>query len=141
MKKLLTPSNGIFFLLLLAGAFYYLYVKGIILADFENLEPKEAFQLLQKERDKVILVDVRTPEEVKTDGRIPGSILIPLGDLPNKIDLLDRDKKILVYCRSGNRSVSAARLLSKLGYKVYNIKGGIKRWKAEGLPVEKTTSF
>ncbi|WP_456392334.1 rhodanese-like domain-containing protein [Persephonella sp.] len=134
MKKL-SPSNLVFILLIGAGFLYYLYLKGYIFANFTNLDPKQAYQLLEKEKDQIILVDVRTPEEVKTDGKIPGSILIPLDELPNKIDRLEKDKKILVYCRSGMRSVSASRLLSSLGYKVYNIQGGINTWKAEGLPV------
>ncbi|WP_456465248.1 rhodanese-like domain-containing protein [Persephonella sp.] len=136
MKKI-SPSNIILILLLGAGFLYYLYIKGLIFANFDNLDPKDAYTLLQKERDRIILLDVRTSEEVKTDGKIPGSVLIPLNQLPNKIDKLDKNKKILVYCRSGTRSVSASRLLSSLGFKVYNIKGGINGWKSENLPVEK----
>ena len=136
MKKI-SPSNIILILLLGAGFLYYLYIKGLIFANFDNLYPKDAYTLLQKERDRIILLDVRTSEEVKTDGKIPGSVLVPLDQLPNKIDKLDKNKKILVYCRSGTRSVSASRLLSSLGFKVYNIKGGINGWKSENLPVEK----
>ncbi|WP_457635560.1 rhodanese-like domain-containing protein [Persephonella sp.] len=136
MKKI-SPSNIILILLLGAGFLYYLYIKGLIFANFDNLDPKDAYTLLQKERDRIILLDVRTSEEVKTDGKIPGSVLVPLDQLPNKIDKLDKNKKILVYCRSGTRSVSASRLLSSLGFKVYNIKGGINGWKSENLPVEK----
>ncbi|HHG75284.1 MAG TPA: rhodanese-like domain-containing protein [Persephonella sp.] len=136
MKKI-SPSNIILILLLGAGFLYYLYIKGLIFANFDNLDPKDAYTLLQKERDRIILLDVRTSEEVKTDGKIPGSVLIPLDQLPNKIDKLDKNKKILVYCRSGTRSVSASRFLSSLGFKVYNIKGGINGWKSENLPVEK----
>ena len=136
MKKI-SPSNIILILLLGAGFLYYLYIKGLIFANFDNLDPKDAYTLLQKERDRIILLDVRNPDELKTDGKIPGSVLIPLDQLPNKIDKLDKNKKILVYCRSGTRSVSASRLLSSLGFKVYNIKGGINNWKSENLPVEK----
>ncbi len=136
MKKI-SPSNIILILLLGAGFLYYLYIKGFIFANFDNLDPKDAYTLLQKERDRIILLDVRNPEEVKTDGKIRGSVLIPLDQLPNKIDKLDKNKKILVYCRSGTRSVSASRILSSLGFKVYNIKGGINSWKSEGLTVEK----
>ncbi len=136
MKKI-SPSNIILILLLGAGFLYYLYIKGLIFANFDNLDPKDAYTLLQKEKDRIVLLDVRTSEEVKTDGKIPGSVLVPLDQLPNKIDKLDKNKKILVYCRSGTRSVSASRLLSSLGFKVYNIKGGINGWKSENLPVEK----
>ena len=136
MKKV-SLSNIAFIVVIAAGFLYYLYLKGYIFANFENLEPKEAYQLLQKEKDKIVLLDVRNPEEIKTDGKIPGSILIPLGTLAQNIDKLDKNKKIMVYCHSGMRSVSAARLLSSVGFKVLNIKGGILNWKSEGLPVEK----
>ena len=136
MKKV-SLSNVAFIVIIAAGFLYYLYLKGYIFANFENLEPKEAYQLLQKEKDKIILVDVRNPEEIQTDGKIPGSILIPLGTLGQNIDKLDKSKKIMVYCHSGMRSVAAARMLSSLGFKVLNIKGGILNWKSEGLPIEK----
>ena len=136
MKKI-SLSNIAFVVIIAAGFLYYLYLKGYIFANFENLEPKEAYKLLQKEKDKIVLVDVRNPEEIQTDGKIPGSILIPLGTLGQNIDKLDKSKKIMVYCHSGMRSVAAARMLSSLGFKVLNIKGGILNWKSEGLPVEK----
>ncbi len=136
MKKV-SLSNIAFIVVIAAGFLYYLYLKGYIFANFENLEPKEAYQLLQKEKDKIVLLDVRNPEEIKTDGKIPGSILIPLGTLAQNIDKLDKNKKIMVYCHSGMRSVSAARLLSSVGFKVLNIKGGILNWKSEGLPIKK----
>ena len=117
---------------------YFLYTKGYILANFEKISPKEAYEMIQKEKDIVIL-DVRTPEEYKNDGHIKNSILIPLDQLPNKVEELKKykDKKFIVYCRSGNRSVAASRFLSNLGFKVYNLDGGIIAWKNEGLPVEK----
>ncbi|WP_457643470.1 rhodanese-like domain-containing protein [Persephonella sp.] len=136
MKKILSPSNTILLLIAAGGFLYYLYLKGLIFANFENLSPEEAYQMIQKEKDKIILLDIRTVQETQTDGKIPGSILIPVDDLPNQIHKLDKNKKILVYCRSGMRSASASRLLSSLGFKVYNIQGGIKNWKSKGLPVE-----
>ncbi len=138
MKEIFSVSNIITFVLVAAAAFYFLYQKGYILANFEHLDPKEAYQQLKKDRKNIILLDVRTPEEVKTDGKIPNSILIPLNKLADNIDKLKKykDKKIFVYCRSGNRSVAASRILSSLGFNVYNIKGGINAWKEAGLPVK-----
>ncbi|WP_457625537.1 rhodanese-like domain-containing protein [Persephonella sp.] len=133
MKKL-SKLDTFLILLIGAGFLYYLYIKGYIFANFENLSPKEIYQFIRKE--DVIILDVRTPEEAETEGKIPASILIPLDSLRNNIKKLDKDKKIIVYCRSGNRSVSAARVLSSLGFKVYNMKGGINSWKSEGLPIE-----
>ena len=119
-------------------ALYFLYMKGYILANFEKVSPKEAYEMIKNEEDIVVL-DVRTPEEYKNDGHIKNAILIPLSELPNKVEELKKfkNKKFLVYCRSGNRSVAASRFLSNLGFKVYNLNGGIIAWKEAGLPVEK----
>lgn len=139
MKKYLNISNILTLLLFIGAAFFFLYQKGFILANFENLSPEEAYSILQKEENSIVLIDVRTPEEVLSDGKIPGSLLIPLDQLGQKVDMLKvyKNKKIFVYCRSGNRSVSASRFLSSVGFKVYNIRGGINEWKEKGLPVEK----
>ncbi|WP_457621467.1 rhodanese-like domain-containing protein [Persephonella sp.] len=135
MKKI-SSSNLIFLLIIGLGLTYYLYLKGYIFSDFQNLDPKSAYSLIEKEKDNVFILDVRTPQEYK-EGHIPDSNLIPLDSLPNQIDKIPRDKKIIVYCRSGMRSASASRFLSSLGYDVYNIAGGINAWKKERLPVER----
>lgn len=86
-----------------------------------------------------MLLDVRTPAEYKEDGHIPNSILIPVQVLPQYIKDIEKfkDKKILVYCRSGNRSAVASKFLEQNGFKqVYNLKDGIIGWKKAGLPVE-----
>ncbi len=125
-----------------AGVFlfviYFLYMKGYIFANFEKVSPRKAYEMIKNDKD-IIVLDVRTEEEYKNDGHIKGSILIPLNELRNRINELKKykDKKIIVYCRSGNRSVVASRLLSNLGFKVYNMNGGIIAWKEEGLPIEK----
>ena len=77
----------------------------------------------------IVLVDVRTSEEYAA-GHIPGAILIPLSELAAEADgqLPDKDAKIIVYCRSGNRSAQAAELLDGLGYtRIYDM-GGIVDW-------------
>ncbi|WP_456400426.1 rhodanese-like domain-containing protein [Persephonella sp.] len=136
MKKI-SSSNIIFLVIIGIGLTYYLYLKGYIFSDFKNVDPKTAYSLISSEKEKIFLLDVRTLEEFENDGHIPGAVLIPIDDLPNQIDKIPKDKKVIVYCRSGMRSASASRLLSKLGYEVYNITGGIKSWKSERLPIEK----
>ncbi|MGC9081460.1 rhodanese-like domain-containing protein [Sulfurihydrogenibium sp.] len=114
-----------------------LLVVGISFA-YENLDSKSFYKMIQQEKNIVIL-DVRTPEEYDKDGHIPNSILIPVQVLPQHIKDLEKfkDKKILVYCRSGNRSSVASKFLEQNGFKnVYNLKYGIIDWKKEGLPVE-----
>jgi len=105
--------------------FYFAYTKGWILANFESITPRQAQTLIQND-DNVTLLDVRTVDEYKS-GHIRGAKLIPLGKLEANLDKLkaDRNKKIVVYCRSGNRSVAASRILEKHGFVPLNVKQGM----------------
>lgn len=77
-----------------------------------------------KLEDKII-VDIREKTEFKS-GHILGAINIPLGEIKNSE--LDKNKTIIVYCRSGNRSNQAREILDSLGYEVYDL-GSIDNWK------------
>ena len=84
----------------------------------------------------IIILDVRTSEEINT-GYIPNSTFIDYydKDFENKINLIDRSRKIYTLCKSGGRSVKAAEILSKNGFQnVYNLEGGFMRWKANKMP-------
>lgn len=86
-----------------------------------------------------IILDVRTPGEV-SDGYINNASTINLydDDFIAKINLIQKDKQIYVYCKSGGRSSKAAELLRINGFsKVYNLKGGISEWKNKGFPIVK----
>ncbi|WP_299209346.1 rhodanese-like domain-containing protein, partial [Thermocrinis sp.] len=74
-----------------------------------ELAPEEAKRLLEEEKDSVLLLDVRTPPE-HVQVRIPNSLLIPLDELRFAYANLPKDKKIIVYCRSGERSAFATYL-------------------------------
>jgi rhodanese-related sulfurtransferase len=77
-----------------------------------------------------LLLDVRTQEEYDA-GHIEGSTLIPVDELGNRISEIEdyKDKTVLVYCRSGNRSVTASNILISNGFnKVHNLLGGIGAW-------------
>ena len=92
---------------------------------FTNISPKEALELLKGDK-KAILIDVRTEEEFRLI-RIPGSILIPDYEIRDKIiDIVpDKNTPVILYCRSGNISAKAAKVLEDMGYtKVYDL-GGI----------------
>ncbi|MEN8904878.1 MAG: rhodanese-like domain-containing protein [Clostridiales bacterium] len=98
---------------------------------FENISPKDAKKQLDED-DKIILLDVRTQEEYD-ESHIPKSKLIPVDVLDKNAEseLKDKESKIFVYCRSGNRSVTASEILIDLGYtNVYNL-GGIIDWPYE----------
>ena len=129
-------SNILFAVVIIGLALFFLYKKGIIFANFKKISPEKAYNLIQKERKNVFILDVRTPQEVKIDGKIKGAVLIPLYELSKRINQVPKDKKVIVYCRSGNRSISASRFLSSLGYEVYNLNGGINAWKGKGFPVK-----
>lgn len=86
--------------------------------------------------DTVRLLDVRTPEEF-AEGHIDGALNINVQSDDFKemaLRKLSKDSTVLVYCRSGRRSMNAAKILDKLGYKVVNLEGGIIEWREFGLP-------
>ncbi len=79
-------------------------------------------------KDDFFLLDVREPNEFQI-GRIPGSTLIPLGEVPQRVAEIPRDKEIVVHCKMGGRSAKAAAFLRQQGFKrVKNLKGGILAW-------------
>lgn len=85
--------------------------------------------------DDLQLVDVRTPEEV-SEGAIPNAQNIdyysPTFDAD--IEKLDKDKPVVLYCRSGKRSAKCAQKLLDAGFKkIYDLEGGFSRWTDEGL--------
>jgi molybdopterin/thiamine biosynthesis adenylyltransferase/rhodanese-related sulfurtransferase/molybdopterin converting factor small subunit len=78
--------------------------------------------------EPLVLIDVREPQEWEIN-RIKGARLIPLGDLPSRVNELSTADEIVVYCKVGGRSAYAARFLRDLGFrKVKNLKGGIVEW-------------
>ncbi len=71
------------------------------------------------------LIDVRQPDEVAV-GTLPGAVNIPLDTLPDRLDELDRSRRVVLLCRSGGRSTSAAELLTAAGFTdVVNLAGGM----------------
>lgn len=98
---------------------------------YTMITAKEAKQIMDTQSDYVIL-DVRTEEEY-SEGHIPGAILIPDYDIAEKAEeqLTDKDRLILVYCRSGRRSKLAAEALVSLGYTNIKEFGGIIDWPYE----------
>jgi len=115
----------------------YSFYKG---GDYEKriettkIAPVELQNLLETESGSITVVDVRDPEEFAED-HIPDAINLPLNNFASGSGILDKDKKIVVYCNSGGRSYGAYKKLIKLGYK--NIYQTIYAdWKEAGLPVE-----
>ncbi|HHO65806.1 MAG TPA: rhodanese-like domain-containing protein [Epsilonproteobacteria bacterium] len=122
-KKLMT----LLYLFAMAGLLaWFAYAKGWILANFPSVTPERAITLLAQNDNNISLLDVRSPKEFQS-GHLTGATLIPLGKLEESLDKLAplKGKTILVYCRSGMRSIAASRILQKHGFHPVNIKGGI----------------
>lgn len=102
-----------------------------------ELKAAEFKQRMEAEKSKTLL-DVRTPQEY-SEGHLANAINIDWngGNFDAEIAKLDKSKPVYVYCLAGSRSASAAAVMRKSGFKqVYEMKGGILKWRAEGLPEE-----
>ena len=100
-------------------------------ATYRQITMSEAVEMMASESDYIIL-DVRRPDEFSA-GHIPNAVNIPNESIgADEIDKLpDKDRLILVYCRSGNRSKQASEKLVRLGYTNIVEFGGILDWKGE----------
>jgi rhodanese-related sulfurtransferase len=102
------------------------------------MTPEEA--AVQIKSGEAVLIDVREPDEWAESGVAEPAVLLALSDLRGERKAWKpflekhRDKTLLLYCRSGNRSGQAAAILAKEGYKTGNA-GSFSAWKAAGLPV------
>src|SRR5512142_946095 len=106
-------------------------------SSIEEVDSRRASELLDAD-EAPLLVDVRERDEWE-QGRIPGAIHIPRGNLESRVESAapDRAHPIVVYCQSGNRSVFATRTLEELGYEnVVSLAGGFVDWKRSGLPTQ-----
>jgi phage shock protein E len=89
-----------------------------------------------KDRDDVLVIDVREQWEYD-EAHIPGVTLIPMDQVPMRLDEIPTDQEVIVTCRSGNRSGQVTEYLRQQGFEnVHNMQGGILAWQAASLPVE-----
>jgi rhodanese-related sulfurtransferase len=105
-------------------------------SDMFQMSPAALAQRLQAGQE-LFLLDVRRPDEFAA-GRIEGAVNVPVHEIAEDLHLLPEDPEtfIVVYCRSGVRSMFATAALLMLGYKtVYNMQGGIIAWEAAGFSV------
>ena len=107
----------------------------------ENITPKETYILIQENKDNpnFVILDVRTPEEFSGE-YIENAVNLDYysNTFKNDLDKLDKNKTYLIYCRSGNRSGNALNIMKDLDFReVYNVLGGITKWKSEGLPTKR----
>ena len=100
-----------------------------------GLSPAEA--TLKINRDDALVIDVRDNAEWAS-GRIPGARHMAMDQLPKRLGELEKfkDRPLVVYCASGNRSASACTMLRKAGFaQVFNLDGGLPAWREANLPV------
>ncbi len=92
-------------------------------------------QAAQAQKDGAFILDVREPSEW-AQGHIAGATLIPLGDLPNRLTEVPRNREVVVVCRTGVRSAQGRDILKQAGFtRVTSMTGGLTQWQAQGLPV------
>ena len=84
--------------------------------------------------ESVVLLDVREPDEWQR-GPVAGAQHIPLGDVPARIDEIDRDATLYVICHAGGRSQRVAQYLVRNGFEPTNVTGGMLSWAQAGRPV------
>ena len=101
-----------------------------VLSNVPSISSEESLKVISDNNYRFL--DVRTDGEY-SDGHIPNSIHIPLQEIQSRISEIEKikDKKIIVYCRSGARSSMASKTLLKEGFDVSNLTGGIMGWKGE----------
>ncbi len=104
---------------------------------YKQVGVNEAVLLMNK--DETVVIDVREDKEIQ-GGKIKGARHITLSQLPNRISEFSKDKQkpILIYCRSGSRSGYACQMFTKAGHEnVSNLAGGILAWESANLPIVK----
>ncbi len=113
----------------------YITVIAYKQANYKEVTSSEAATLIKKA--KPLILDVRTPREFKR-GHLKDAVLIPVQELEKRMkEILGyKDRDILIYCATGNRSTVASKILNDSGFKqIYNLRYGIYRWYKEKFPV------
>jgi len=106
----------------------------------DTKEFAEQMDVFETAGTEYVLLDIRTPKELAESGIIPGALHYDFyeDDFRSRVEKLDKDVPVMVYCRSGGRSGNARNLFGELGFKeVYDLGDGILGWLAAGKEVEK----
>ncbi|MHA1914903.1 MAG: FAD-dependent oxidoreductase [Promethearchaeota archaeon] len=113
-------------------------LRGPDAPPISDISNEELYGRLDSEDEPPLLIDVRTPQEYY-GGHIKNTKLIPLGELLNNTKVIDeyKDKEIVSVCHSGSRSMMAAQILARAGFKdIRNLSGGTMLWRRKGYPVK-----
>ncbi|MGH8866754.1 MAG: rhodanese-like domain-containing protein [Actinomycetes bacterium] len=96
------------------------------------MDPRATYE----RRSELQILDVREPDEW-AEGHIPDAVHIPMDQVPERLDELDRDRPVVAVCRSGRRSGEVVDYLSRLGISAENMPGGMVQWADQGLPIKR----
>jgi rhodanese-related sulfurtransferase len=99
------------------------------MADELIIEPREISAMLER-GEKFLLLDCREPWEFEA-AHIQGATLIPMRQIPQKLEAIPKDQPVVVYCHAGMRSFDVASWLKQQGVNALSMSGGIDRWSAE----------
>jgi rhodanese-related sulfurtransferase len=131
-KSNLNPWLWIGLLVALAVA-AFIFLNPSQPARAATITPQDAYQ---KYNQGVFLLDVRTQQEWD-EFHVPNTTLIPLDELPQRLDEVPAGQEIIVICRSGNRSQQERDILLDAGFdNMSSMSGGLKEWQALGYPLE-----
>jgi rhodanese-related sulfurtransferase len=97
-----------------------------------ELTPEQAAELIE---DGATLIDVRRPYEFE-GGHLAGAQNIEMNELTARAEEISRERPVIFYCRSGNRSGMAADAFREAGFDAYNVAGGIQGWAGEGRALD-----
>ncbi len=142
MKKILFISIIITLIIALSACGTDTNIKDVTAAKPENpvlqTVGAEDFSDAMKEYPDHLLLDVRTQAEYDSS-HLSNSTLIPVQELASRLNEISewKEKPVFVYCRSGNRSLTASNILKEAGFlSIYNLNGGINSWVQNGFAVE-----
>jgi rhodanese-related sulfurtransferase len=133
-----SPGYFLLFIILISLAFPSLAQKSSKNSD-KYLISAEDFKSKVENKDNIVILDVRTPEEYE-ESHIKGSVNVDYKNenFREQIVKLDEGKKYYIYCRSGKRSANSRKIMNELGIKrVYDLQGGILAWKKQDYPLMK----
>ncbi len=116
--------------LVAAVSIFVMYLFNMQEKTLQVISSETLTEMLEKKMDMVI-VDLREPE-LFAKGRIPTAINIPFVDIKTKYTSIPKDKKIVFVCHTGRMGTESGNFLLKNGYKdVYNLEGGMAKWKGQ----------
>jgi rhodanese-related sulfurtransferase len=114
---------------------------GVVIYTMVNSKPAvypaeiSVAQAAEKRNQGAFILDVREQSEWN-QFHIPDATLIPLGDLPNRLNEVPKDREVVVVCRTGHRSAQGRDILLNAGFtKVTSMAGGVTQWQAQGLAI------